>query len=125
MLQVLNIGFIIFHTALIVFNLTGWMWKKTRRLNLITLLLTAFSWGVLGFWYGFGYCPCTDWHWQVRRALGFGDMPRSYIEFLAEWWTGLEFAASTANLWTGLFFVVALIVSFYANFGLKRNPNNK
>lgn len=117
MLQILNIGFIIFHTALIVFNLTGWIWQKTRRLNLITLLLTAFSWVVLGFWYGFGYCPCTDWHWQVRRALGYDDMPRSYIEFLVEWWTPLEFAAPTVNLWTGIFFVVALTVSLYTNFG--------
>ena len=28
-----------------------------------------------------GYCFCTAWHWQVRRALGYRD-PGSYIELL-------------------------------------------
>jgi len=32
-----------------------------------SLLLTAFSWFVLGIWYGWGYCVCTDWHYMVLR----------------------------------------------------------
>lgn len=115
MYEFLNIAFIVFHTALILFNLFGWIWKSTRRMNLITLLLTAFSWIILGIWYGFGYCPCTDWHWQVRRALGYSDMPNSYIKFLVELWTGLEFSAHTINLWTTILFIGALGVSLYVN----------
>ncbi len=116
MLELLNIGFIIFHTVLILFNLFGWIWEKTRRLNLITLLLTAFSWFILGIWYGFGYCPCTDWHWQVRSALGYTDMPQSYIKFLIDLWTGIEFSAFTVNLWSGILFGLALAASLYVNF---------
>lgn len=116
MLEFLNIAFIIFHTGLIFFNLLGWIWQLTRKLNLITLLLTAFSWIILGIWYGFGYCFCTDWHWQVRRELGYTDMPNSYIKFLADWWTGIEFSTQTVNLWTGILFVAALFASVYVNF---------
>ena len=116
MLEFLNITFIIFHTALILFNLLGWIWKSTRRLNFLTLSLTAFSWIILGIWYGFGYCFCTDWHWQVRRELGYTDMPNSYIKFLIELWTGLEFSAHTVNLLTVILFVAAVIASVYVNF---------
>ena len=115
MYELLNIAFIIFHTGLIIFNLFGWIWKSTRRLNLITLLLTAFSWIIFGFWYGFGYCFCTDWHWQVRRQLGYTDMPNSYIKFLVDLWTGIDVSAYTVNIWTGILFVAALVASLYMN----------
>jgi hypothetical protein len=99
------------------------MWKKTRRWNLATLLLTAFSWFGLGIWYGFGYCPCTDWHWMVRRKLGYVDMPNSYIAFLVEKLTGLHFKASVVDAWTAILFFTALIISFYLNFrNFKRKP---
>lgn len=115
MYEFLNIVFIVFHTALILFNLFGWIWRRTRRWNLATLLLTAFSWFVLGLWYGWGYCPCTDWHWQVRRELGDTDMPNSYIKFLVELWTGIEVSAYTVDLWTGILFGLALLISLYVN----------
>jgi len=115
MYQVLDIFFLLFHTLLILFNLFGWIWEKTRLLNLITLSLTAFSWVVLGFWYGFGYCPCTDWHWMVRRERGLTDMPDSYIKFLVDTWTGIEVSTPTVDLWTGILFVLALSVSIYCN----------
>ena len=31
----------------------------------------------LGAVYGWGYCPCTDWHWDVKRRLGETGLPRS------------------------------------------------
>jgi len=86
----LNIGFFIFHSTLILFILIGWTWKKARRIHLIVLLLTASSWFVLGIWHGFGYCPFTDWHYQVRMKLGHYDMPESYIKFLIQSITGLD-----------------------------------
>ncbi len=82
MYQFLNIFFFVFHTVWTLFNMTGWMFRPTRRLHLVTLTLTALSWFVLGIWYGWGYCLCTDWHWQVRRELGFRDESNSYIHFL-------------------------------------------
>ena len=58
-LEFLNIFFFFFHTAIMLFNCFGWIWKKTRRLNLVTLLLTAGSWFILGIWFGWGYCLCS------------------------------------------------------------------
>ncbi|MCK5838377.1 MAG: DUF2784 family protein, partial [Bacteroidales bacterium] len=70
MFKLADTFFIIFHTALTLFNLFGWIWQKTRKLNLIILLLTGFSWFGLGIFYGIGYCPLTDWHYRVLRKMG-------------------------------------------------------
>lgn len=115
MYEFLNVAFIVFHTVLILFNLLGWIWKSTRRWNLATLLLTAFSWFVLGIWYGWGYCPCTDWHWQVRRELGYTGMPNSYIKFLIYELTGLDFSAPLVDAVTAVCFFLALAVSVFVN----------
>lgn len=76
--------FVVFHSSLILFNLFGWIWKKTRKAHLITISLTLLSWGLLGIWYGWGYCPLTDWHWQVLEKLGKTDLPNSYISYLLD-----------------------------------------
>lgn len=115
MYVLLDITFIIFHTVLILFNLFGWIWKASRRWNLATLLLTAFSWLGLGIWYGFGYCPCTDWHWMIRRKLGYTDMPNSYIKFLIEQLTGINVSAAVVDTGTVVFFALALVGSLYVN----------
>ena len=73
--------FVGFHGSLTLFNLTGWVWKKTRRIHLITIGLTILSWFGLGIFYGWGYCPCTEWHWQVKYKLGETDLPYSYIKY--------------------------------------------
>lgn len=86
----LNIFFFVFHTAFTVFNCTGWIFRRTRKWHLYTMLLTAFSWFVLGAWYGWGYCVCTDWHWQAREALGYHDRSNSYIHFLILQLTGAD-----------------------------------
>jgi hypothetical protein len=88
--QFLNIFFIVFHTAFILFVLFGWIWKKARKVHLAALVLTALSWFGLGVFYGFGYCFCTDWHWNVRHRLGCPEMPRSYIKFLIVTITGWD-----------------------------------
>ncbi len=89
-LQALDIFFLVFHTLIILFNCLGWIHPKTRPWNLGLLLLTAASWFILGIWYGWGYCPCTDWHWQVRSAMGRPIETTSYIKFLIETLTGAD-----------------------------------
>jgi hypothetical protein len=114
-LAFLNIFFFVFHSSLIVFNLFGWTWKKTRLANLITLLLTALSWFVLGIWYGFGFCPCTEWHWQVRIKMGLYDMPASYIKFLVDSMTGLDVNAEVVDVVTLAALFLALAGSITTN----------
>jgi len=85
----LDYFFIVFHGSLILFILTGWAWKRTRRIHLITTGLTILSWFGLGIFYGWGYCPCTDWHWEVKRKLGETNLPSSYVKYYADKLTGL------------------------------------
>lgn len=111
----LNIFFFVFHSTLIIFNLFGWIWKKTRLANLIVILLTAFSWTILGIWYGFGFCPCTDWHWQVREKLGYFDMPSSYTKFLIDSLTGLNAKETLVDTLAVTLLALALVASVFTN----------
>lgn len=115
MLEFLDYFFFVFHTVLIFFNLFGWVWKKTRLLNLIVILLTAGSWGILGIWYGFGYCPFTDWHWRVRMELGHEIMTGSYIKFMADALTGMDWDPGTLRIFTVGGLSAALCASLYTN----------
>jgi hypothetical protein len=102
----LNAAFFVFHTLWIVFNCVGWAWRQTRPWQLATVSLTILSWFGLGFWYGWGYCPCTDWHWRVRQRLGYDDPP-SYIQLLVRELTGFEPSVGVANTAAVVVLVVA------------------
>jgi hypothetical protein len=94
--SILNGLFFVFHTAWIAFNCVGWIWRRTRPWQLATVSLTALSWFGLGVWYGWGYCLCTDWHWQVRARLGHHDPP-SYIQLLVRETIGIDLSAVVAD----------------------------
>ena len=111
----LNGFFFIFHSALIVFSLFGWLWEKTRVANLVVLSLTGFSWFILGIWCGFGFCPSTEWHWQVRLRLGYNDMPKSYVKFLIDSLTGCDYNATVVDTLTLIIFLAALFASVMTN----------
>ena len=115
-MQFLDIFFTVFHTCLILFNLFGWIWKKTLRLNLICLLLTAGSWVLLGIFYGLGYCPLTDWHFNILERLGHTDLPSSYISFLISRLFGLHPEPGFVDAATTWGLILALMASLYLNF---------
>lgn len=115
-LQLLNIFFFVLHTALILFNLFGWLFRSTRRLHFYSLLITLFSWGVLGIWKGFGYCFLTDWHYDVLYQMGTTDLPNSYIAFLIETLTGWVPNATLVNTATLVLTLLALVCSVLVNF---------
>jgi hypothetical protein len=111
-----DIFFVIFHTSFIIFNLFGWIWKKTRRVNLLTLSLTGASWLLLGIMVGsIGYCPLTDWHFSVLNKLGETDLPNSYIKYLADRLTGLDFDRVLVDNVTLFAFLTALAISLFVN----------
>ncbi len=107
--------FFVFHSVLIVFNLFGWIWIKTRVANLVVVLLTVSSWTILGIWYGFGFCPSTEWHWQVRAELGHYDMPSSYTKFLVDSLTGLDVNGKLVDIFAVMFLTLALFASVLTN----------
>ncbi|MGV3657216.1 MAG: DUF2784 domain-containing protein [Chitinophagaceae bacterium] len=113
--QLLDILFFVFHTAITLFNITGWLFKPVRKWNLLTLLLTAFSWFFLGIWYGWGYCLCTDWHWDVRERLGYHDQSHSYIHFLLLKLTGINFNEALVNNVTLYVFLFSVVMSALLN----------
>lgn len=117
-----NYFFFVFHTLLILFNLAGWLVPRWRRGHLIALLLTVFSWTILGYWKGWGYCPLTEWHYQVLEKLGHSDLPASYVGFLWEQMTGIRFSSHRIDLLTLSFTLLALIASLWVNFWREKKP---
>jgi hypothetical protein len=115
-MKLLDIFFTAFHSLLVLFNMFGWIWKKTRRLNLICILLTASSWLILGIFYGWGYCPLTDWHFTILRKLGHTNLPDSYLSFLFTRLTGLRVNQEWVDAVTLWGLVLALMISLYLNF---------
>ena len=115
-LKIIDVFFFGFHTILILFNVFGWLVPRWRIANFITLSLTAFSWFILGIWFGWGYCICTDWHWQVRELLGYQEMSSSYIHFLMLKFTNINIRANFVDTYTVFLFFSAFIVSTYLNF---------
>ena len=116
MYEFLNVFFFVFHSSLVLFILLGWIWPKTRKINLAVVMLTVFSWFFLGIWYGFGYCPSTDWHWQVRIKLGYYDMPSSYLTFLVRSLTGWNVDKTLVDVFAVLFLFLALVASVVTNY---------
>lgn len=113
--QVTDIFFFVFHISLIFFNLFGWIFKSLRRWNLLTLGLTAFSWFVLGIFYGFGYCFLTDWHWQIRERLGYPTNSNSYIHFLLTTLFPITISEDVVNWLTATLFFAAIALSIVSN----------
>src|SRR5690606_37862752 len=110
------------HLAIIGFNLTGWIWRRTRHAHLVVAGLTAFSWLVLGIWHGLGYCPVTDWQWRVKAQLGERNLPPSFITWALLKLTGHRFPDALVNTVTALAFAAAVALSVYVNFFRKSKP---
>lgn len=112
----LDIFFIVFHTVLIVFNLTGWIWKRTRFLNLVILLITGFSWLIIGLIVGtLGYCPLTDWHFRILYRLGESGLPNSYIKYLIDRLSGIDISSALIDQVTLYAFIGVIIISLLLN----------
>lgn len=85
MLQLLDILFTVLHILIIGFNVFGWIWEKTRKAHLIVISLTLLAWLVIGWWVGtIGYCPLTDWHWDIKRELGQSQLPNSFVKYAVD-----------------------------------------
>ncbi|MCW3094806.1 MAG: hypothetical protein JWL77_424 [Chthonomonadaceae bacterium] len=110
MLFALNLLLFVFHTAWMIFNMIGWAWRRTRPFQLLTIGLTAFSWFILGIWNGWGFCICTEWHYEVRQRLGYVDSERSYVALLIRSMTGIHVNETLSETVTGIIFVVVAVL---------------
>ncbi|HUW59895.1 MAG TPA: DUF2784 family protein [Candidatus Bathyarchaeia archaeon] len=111
----LDAFFFVFHTGLVLFVLVGWLPRRTRLAHLVVVVLTGLSWFGLGLWYGIGYCPSTQWHWQVRQRLGYGEMSDSYLKFVFDRLTGLDANRAVVDAVAFGSFLAVAVVSLALN----------
>jgi hypothetical protein len=116
--------FTLLHLVIIGFNLIGWIWPRTRKLHFIVALLTAGSWLILGIWYGLGYCPITDWQWQLKERMGETDLPNSFIKYYADKLSGRDIPSDFIDALTAIGFALAAGLSVYVNF-IRKNKIEK
>jgi len=121
-LKLLDLFLAFLHFALISFNLFAWIFPKTRKAHLITIGATAFSWFGLGIFYGWGYCPITDWECDVKQKLGETNLPNSFIKYYADKITGKNIDAGLIDNFTLGFFLAAIILSIYVDFFRGKKP---
>lgn len=120
MLQLLDVLLTIVHIAIIIFNLFGWIPKSTRKAHLVSILLTAASWFILGIWYGTGYCPFTEWQWKVKTQLGEKGLPSNFVEYYLEKIAGRDIPSNFVNNLIVVCFCLAVVMTVYVNFILTR-----
>ena len=105
-----------FHGGMVIFNLTGWIWKKTRKWHLLTTSLAMFSWFGLGMTYGWGYCPSTDWQWEIKRKLGESDLPNSFIKYMVDKISGFTWEQLIVDTTVVVLGISAFILSCWLNY---------
>jgi hypothetical protein len=120
MLLFLDVMYTIVHIFIIFFNLTGWIFIRTRKLHLLFIAITCFCWFALGIWFGFGYCPVTDWQWTVKTKLGERNLPDSFITYLVNNLLGRNIAEQFIINATGIVFLFIVIITVYVNFFKQR-----
>lgn len=116
MYNIFDFVFTLFHLLIVGFNLLGWIWPSTRKLHFFLVLFTAGSWLLLGIWYGVGYCPVTDWQWQIKAHMGETNLPNSFIKYFADKVTGKDISADFIDAATAICFAIVAVLSVYLNF---------
>ena len=69
------------HIIVIFFNVIAPFIPHLRAVSIGVQGLTFLSWIGLGLFYGIGYCPLTDVHWNIKRELGESNLPASFIKY--------------------------------------------
>lgn len=105
------------HTVLVLFIISGWAFRRTRKIHLIVVGVTLFAWLVIGFVMGtIGYCPLTDWHWDVKRSLGEYDLPSSFIKYMVDRIFNINSGKLFVDAVTGLGMFMSVVLTITVNF---------
>lgn len=129
MYTLLNFFFIVLHGVLLFFNIFGWIPRRTRLVHLITMVLTAGSWFLIGpmIWgweHGLNVCVITEWHNWVRIRMDYPPMT-NYASYLLNKIPGVDADMRTGEYVVGAGAVFALLGMFFTytiNLCRKRNP---
>ena len=112
----------VIHVLLILACLLGWMFARTRRAHLVLMGVVVGCWFLLGLKYGIGYCPLTDWHWQVKGQLGEGPLPHSFIKYIWDKIFPTPISPKAVDWLTFAAFFISLAAALYLKFTRKTNP---
>lgn len=115
MLNILDITLEILHLSIIITIVFGWYFRKTRRLNLLIIMVTSVSWFGFGWFYGMGYCFLTDYHFQIKRELGASDLPISYIKYIVDRSFSVDSNTSIIDIITMTTFIISSLLSIILN----------
>ncbi len=105
----------LFHLLLIVFVALGWLFPAYRMAHLGLIVLTLACWILLARWYGFGYCPITDWHWKMKQACGKERPKGSYIHLITEQISGRIMNADVVDKWVLIGTIMVSALSLIIN----------
>lgn len=124
MKEILDILFTIFHSALVLFMISGWAFEKTRKIHLYVVSITLIAWLVIGFIVGtIGYCPLTDWHWDIKRSLGERDLPSSFIKYMVDKILRIDSEPIIIDAITGVGMLASVILTITFNFRTSRSSS--
>ena len=123
MLSLLDGFLTLLHFTIILFNLLGWIPPFTRKAHLVSILLTAASWFLLGLWFGIGYCPITEWQWNIKEQLGETNLPASFIKYYGDKITNNDLDAGMIDRMTAGCFAGAAMISLFLNLRKKISRN--
>ena len=124
MYRLIDHFFFVFHGGLILFILIGWIWRRTRRIHLVAIGLTFLSWFGLGIFFGWGYCPCTDWHWEVKRKIGETNLPKSYVKYYLDKLSGITWEPIMVDIVVMILSLLILALSIWLNLNDYKSNRN-
>lgn len=110
---------------MVLFVLFGWIPKSARKAHLIVIGLILISWLGIGVYKGvIGYCPLTDWHWDIKRELGERNIPSSFTEYMMEKITGIDFDRKLVDMGTAAGLVLSVLAAGYVNLRSRFSKND-
>lgn len=122
-LKFLDFALSVGHIFFIVFVLIGWYFRRVRSIHFWSVIIVGVFWFIFGLFYGFGYCPLTDYHWKVKEALGEKELPYSFVEYIFEKLLGVDLNENIVNSVTLLAFLFVFVLSIYFRFKKDINQN--
>lgn len=111
--------------CIIGFNLFGWAFANLRKAHFVFAMATLFCWLVLGIWYGIGYCPITDWQWEVKTKLGETNLPGSFVKYFIDNGFNTNINAELVDALTVILFAAAIALSVKLNFFNEKKATSK
>ncbi len=114
----------ILHFAIVFMLCFGWLTNITRKFHRLLLCVVTLCWLAIGPLIGksIGYCPVTDWAWQVRTLRGETELEYGYINYLTEK-LGLHMSNSTTDLVVGIIFAgiwIATVILWISEYRRKK-----